>query len=154
MMQCELCGTETSLVRALIEGTELSVCRSCASYGKMLRPIQPTAAPVQKQAAEKPKKIDDELIQMVVPDCGSIVKQKRERLGLRQEDLALKIAEKESLIHNLEAGRFIPGIALAKKLERFLKIRLIEEHQEAAGNVSKPKGATFTLGDFVRVRKR
>ncbi len=63
-----------------------------------------------------------------------------------------KINEKESLIHQIETGRFEPNIALTRKLEKFLKIKLIEEHEEIHKGKTKIKTDKFTIGDFIKVK--
>ena len=35
-MQCDMCGNEGRLVRASIEGSEMTVCNGCARYGKII----------------------------------------------------------------------------------------------------------------------
>ena len=43
MASCELCGGDTQLMRAMVEGTELEVCKNCSSFGTLVsqrsRPI-------------------------------------------------------------------------------------------------------------------
>jgi len=40
-MNCDICGSEERLFRALIEGTELSVCKKCGRFGKIIAEIMP-----------------------------------------------------------------------------------------------------------------
>jgi ribosome-binding protein aMBF1 (putative translation factor) len=47
-----------------------------------------------------------------------------------------------------------PNIALARKLEKFLNLKLVEEHQEEGAVVPKAKKGEVTLGDFARIKKR
>lgn len=155
-MQCDMCGSESdSLCRAIIEGVELTVCRPCSKYGKFLGPVSAAEAE-KKQTKEKakPKLPEKEIIELIVKDYSKLIKDKREKLGLKQKELAQKIAEKESIIHKLESGNFTPSLTLARKLERFLKIRLVEQHEEVPSIQPKTKPGTLTIGDFVKVRKR
>jgi len=151
-MQCDLCGAETeNLFRAIVEGTELNVCKDCAKYGKVIEK-KPIKEETKKQLTKtiEPEK---EIIQVIVPDFAQRIKKKRESLGLKQKEFAKKISEKESLIHNIETGSFEPSISLAKKLERFLKIKLIEEYEEEHKKGSKTKTGGFTVGDLIKVKK-
>ena len=151
-MQCDLCGAETeNLFRAIVEGTELNVCKDCAKYGKVIEK-KPIKEETKKQLTKtiEPEK---EIIQVIVPDFAQRIKKKRESLGLKQKEFAKKISEKESLIHNIETGSFEPSISLAKKLERFLKIKLIEEYEEEHKKGSKTKTEGFTVGDLIKVKK-
>ena len=150
-MQCDLCGTETeNLFRAIVEGTELNVCKNCAKYGKVIEKKPVRAIEEKKEYAKKPAEPEKEIIQVIVPDFAQRIKNKRESLGLKQKEFAKKISEKESLIHNLETGSFEPSISLAVKLERFLKIKLIEEYEEKHQEGSKTETDGFTIGDLIK----
>jgi len=151
-MQCDLCGTETeNLFRAIVEGTELNVCKDCAKYGKVIekKPIKVE----EKRQFTKPAEPEKEIVQIIVPDFAQRIKKKRESLGLKQKDFAKKISEKESLIHNIETGSFKPSISLARKLEKFLKIKLVEEYEEEHKKSSKTKTEGFTVGDLIKIKK-
>jgi len=60
--------------------------------------------------------------------------------------------EKESLIQKIESGHYEPSILLAKKIGRFLKIKLLEEHEEKHEKQSKSKTDSLTIGDFIKVK--
>lgn len=147
MALCDLCGKETRLAQAEIEGTTLDVCRDCAKYGKAVKRAS--------LHSRKPRPARREKIFIIVDDYNRRIKQARENMGLKQEDLAKQVAEKESVIHWLESKRHEPNLELARKLERFLHITLVEESEEVSteGMKSSKKGE-YTLGDFVKVRKR
>ncbi|MBU1205093.1 MAG: TIGR00270 family protein [Nanoarchaeota archaeon] len=151
-MQCDLCGAKTeNLFRAIVEGTELNVCKDCAKYGKIIekKPIKVE----EKRQFTKPAEPEKEIIQVIVPDFAQRIKKKRESLGLKQKEFAKKTSEKESLIHNIETGSFEPSISLAKKLEKFLKIKLIEDYEEEHKKGSKTKTEGFTVGDLIKIKK-
>ena len=57
-------------------------------------------------------------------DYSKVIKNARELLGIKQDELGMKINEKPSVISHLEAGSIKPTDALARKLEHFLKIEL------------------------------
>ena len=95
----------------------------------------------------------EEKIELLVEGCADLIKKKRESMGISQKDFAIKINEKESMIHKIETGIFRPSISLAKKLGKFLGIKLIEEHQETHEKFKKPKEEGFTLGDFIKLDK-
>ncbi len=153
-MHCELCGKETGLFKAVVEGTELKVCKECAKFGKIIRSIGP---PVNEKKKKQEIEIEEEpeIIDAIVPDYAEKVKKARESSGLKQEGLAKRINEKESVIHKVETGHYEPNIALAKKLERFLKINLVEEQK--IEKEKKPKtavsGSGFTIGDMINLKK-
>ncbi|MBU0535832.1 MAG: TIGR00270 family protein [Nanoarchaeota archaeon] len=148
MPSCDMCGAEGKLVRSLIEGTELNVCKDCSKFGKTL------ASPVmffKKQQIVKESK--PELLEIIVAGCSRIIKQKREQMGITQEDLAKKIAEKESIIQKIESGQTEPSLSVARKLEKFFNILLVEAYDEKGGAMStKRKTAEFTIGDAIKIK--
>lgn len=150
-----MCGKEINeFYRARIEGTILNVCKNCASYGKIVEAVKSKGEVIEiKKKTEKPP--EPEIIETLVEDFPQRIKNKREKLGLKQEEFAKKINEKESIIQKIESGHFTPSLKLAKKLERFLEIKLIEEIEDVKG-MAIPKGSSesFTLGDFVRYKKQ
>ena len=145
-MQCNMCNKEAKVI-ALVEGVELSVCNDCGKFGNIIKPIR-------KESKETPKTIkiekEKEIIELIANNYGEMIKKKRESLGLTQKELANKLAEKESLIHNIESERFEPNIELAKKFERFLGITLIEKQQEERLNKEKKETRELTLGDLIK----
>jgi uncharacterized protein (TIGR00270 family) len=92
-----------------------------------------------------------------------MVKNARERLGLKQEDFAKNINEHKSLIHQVESEHIKPSIVFARKLERALHIKIVEEmkseDEEAQkdsatrpGSRNRSEGLTF--GDMITVKKK
>ncbi|RME52398.1 TIGR00270 family protein [Candidatus Woesearchaeota archaeon] len=169
-MNCDLCGADKALVRAVVEGVELSVCDACSSLGEVVATVvskevgkerggeaPQSTRPIRRRATasyvEHPDSGESE--EVVVSGAGLLVKQARERLGLKQEELARRLAIKESLLHKIENGSFEPSIVLARKLERFLKIRLVETSSDiTAFNAAATSSEPLTLGDVLSVKKR
>lgn len=152
-INCDLCGkTEERLNRTLIEGVELSVCPACSKFGKVIAPVKRYTPKEQHRMAEKAES-RVEKIELLVEDYAEIIKKKREAVGLTQKDFALRLNEKESTIHKIETGTLEPVLSLAKKLEKILGVKLIEEHLEKHEAFKKRKEEGFTLGDFIRVKK-
>ena len=106
-----------------------------------------------KQIRLAKREPEKEIIQKIVDDFAEKIRIKREKLGLKQEDFAKSISEKESVIHKLETGEFHPSLELAEKLEKILKIKLIEEYEEEYQPQTKTD-LTTTIGDLVQIRKR
>ncbi len=145
-MNCEMCGSEDNLVMALVEGVELKVCQKCVGYGKVLR--KPIVRSVGRPQSALPSK---EVIQIIKEDYSKIIREKREKMGLKQNEFARYLTEKESLIHQIESGTYTPSIELARKLERQLSINLIEE-KELAPQHLKAKTEEYTIGDMVKIK--
>lgn len=155
-INCDLCGkVEDSLIRAIIEGVELDVCSACSKFGKVIAPVKRYSPKEQHKMVQRAQQTaKEEKIEILVENYADLVKRKRESMKLSQKDFALKINEKESTLHNIETGHFEPPIAMAKKLEKALGIKLLEVHEERALAREKRKNDEgFTLGDFIKVRK-
>lgn len=50
---------------------------------------------------------------------GDIIKQKREDMGITQDDLALSLGVAQSYISAIEANRKIPNLPFAKQIAKF-----------------------------------
>lgn len=135
-MNCEICGTpirgEPQLV--LTDSAKLWVCNVHARLGTVIKETIAKAGVAAPSSAPKPPLIpkfdiiEEEL--QLREDFGTAIKKAREKMGLTQEELALKINERASLIRHLETGKMKPTDALATKLERFLKIELYGASEE------------------------
>ncbi len=155
-INCDLCGkVDEKLFRTLIENVELNVCSDCSKFGKVIASVHRPGPKEQhmKFVQQINPQEKEERIELFVENYADLIKKKRESMGLSQKDFALKINEKESTIHKIETGIFHPNIALAKRLEKFLGIKLIEEHQETHEKSKKSKGEGFTIGDFIKLDK-
>lgn len=150
-----MCGKESRLFKTLIEGVELNVCDNCAKFGAVVKAVavENKISHKQKIKEVKRKKVE-EVIELIVSGYGKIIKSKRENLGLKQEELAQKIAEKESLIHNIESEKFEPSIELARKLERFLRVDLVEQQKVGKFESKEDDGKGMTLGDLMDAKKK
>jgi putative transcription factor len=125
-MNCEICGKEITgeplVVR--IEGSRVNTCRACARLGERVSGIR------EKQIQTAPKRkphVKVEKIVELVDDYANLVRKNREKIGLTQDQLGSKINEKGSVISRIESGHMEPDLKVAKKLERFFSITLLEE---------------------------
>ncbi|MFH1511337.1 MAG: multiprotein bridging factor aMBF1 [Candidatus Woesearchaeota archaeon] len=148
-MQCDICGIKPATAKSIIEGTEMQTCSECGQFGKVVKSLEKPQAKVMKP---KIRQQVEEPMQVVVDDFSQTIKKSREKLGLSQEDFAKKINEKVSLVHNLESGRYKPSIELAKKIEHFLKVRLIEDYEERE-HAQKGRSEDLTIGDVIEFKK-
>ena len=131
MVDCDMCGKkDISPVKVKLEGTVMSVCSQCASYGQRLADPEKR---VSNFTSHRPrvKREDPNANKFVVKNYGPLIKQARESKNLKQEQVAKSLNEKESIIHKIESGHFKPSFALARKLEKFFSITLIEEVNES-----------------------
>lgn len=151
---CDLCGREGELLRAEVEGSELSVCSGCSRYGRVL-------GKVRKEAPKPvlPKKVvaEEEIEERVVSDFAWRLRRAREKRRMKQEEFSKLLNEKESLVQKWEGGGLKPQISVAKKLGQILKENFVEKtgvKEEEKLNQQGGKGGEATLGDLVKVRKR
>lgn len=144
-----MCGRNTKLVVTAIEGSQMNVCENCSRFGKVLGEKQIT----EKKPARKKLPEIEKSFEMIDRDFARIVKEARDRLGLEQHQLADKIAEKESVIHRIEAGLLEPPIKLAKKFEIALRIKLIVLYTDEPANKVNFKSEALTIGDLIKGKK-
>lgn len=149
MEECELCGRQTKDIYVLsVENVELRACASCAKGKKVIRTELDRARTSTSAKNVRPKRISDEDLELM-DDYATKIRQAREKMKLPIKVLAEMINEKEHLILRIEENKTKPDIALTKKLEKFLKIKLTEEPAEESGNYQAKRIQGATLGDFV-----
>ncbi len=150
MESCEMCGAKTKLYNCVIEGANLLVCERCSKFGEIISVYE-----VKKQErlfSRKPKvNVQEEL--EIVDDFAVKIKDLREKQNLKQEELALKINEKVSLIHGLESKRIVPSFDIARKLQKFFGVNLIEKLEMVGSSSLDLKDQGLTIGDLIKIRK-
>jgi putative transcription factor len=150
-MYCSVCGSKTEeLFLVEIEGSILEVCERCSSSGRVVKKVE---KPVQQSISKEP---ESEIVREIVPNYAEIIRRVHQQTGLKSEDFAKKINERESILKKMESGKMQPSFKVAEKLERMFSIRLIQEVKSQPGDKKysdhKDTGAA-TLGDIVRFRK-
>ncbi|MEM1574836.1 MAG: multiprotein-bridging factor 1 family protein [Nitrososphaerota archaeon] len=91
----------------------------------------------------------------LIENYGEIIRNARIKMGLSQEELAKQISEKLTIIKKIEQGAFKPPIELARKLEKFLKIKIIEKVETFHPSTLKPyiqssHPSTMPLGYLIK----
>jgi len=161
---CEMCGRESGkLIRVKIENAIMMVGQECARFGKPVdlpaaasrsvpkgRKIVPGPVSRSRAISSSVKETPDALdsIGELAADFPKRIMKARNSLGLKQEELAARLNEKKSVIRDLEAGTLVPTDSLIRKLEKQLKITLIEEARHEF-TVPQAKRRELTLGDFI-----
>ncbi|MEM4699392.1 MAG: multiprotein bridging factor aMBF1 [Candidatus Nezhaarchaeales archaeon] len=154
-MQCEVCGKSIRgpPKKVIIDAVSLFVCNTCARYGVHV-PRRKSAITFRfaKPAATKaPANIEQRF--EVIPNFGAAIRRAREELGLTQEVLAGLVGEKLSVIKRIEAGKLKPTTELARKIEKALRIKLIEEPRSVSEGTQRPESRiNLTLGDIVIIK--
>lgn len=156
-----MCGKGDGLVTAQVEGTELRICQDCSKYGQVHKQKKPVSfhGGYNKSTYSKSTRPEFE----VMADYSKKLQQARNKRNMTQEEFSKILNEKMSVVQKWESGNLKPRIDVAKRLERQLNIRLLEqigsdeetEEAEDMQVVSKKKNsAEPTLGDFIKVRRR
>lgn len=159
-MDCDMCGREQAVLKAAVEGSTMSVCEGCSRFGKVVGRIAVAAAARKKQEKAAVAAPEDET-EFVVANFGQLLKKKREELGrkledgfMKLEDFAKRISVKESVLHKMETGEFMPNIEEAKRIGKLLGLRLVEKAEAVESIVPEPKKDQLTLGDMIKIKKK
>lgn len=169
-MNCEICGTELKgePYKTKIDNSTMLTCKECSKYGKVQRKPQPKPKKNAKQnnnynrynnnnnsrpkkVYSKPREPDYEIVE----DYSKIIRQAREKQKLTQKQLGEKIYERESVITHIEAGKMVPEIKIARKLEKILRVKIIEKLEsdvQEFKDVGRYREAT--IGDIARIKRK
>ncbi|MEB3825735.1 MAG: multiprotein bridging factor aMBF1 [Desulfurococcales archaeon] len=168
---CELCGRPIygKAYKVVIEGAELTVCASC--YLKILkdkkkakpvklgegkaRQITTTVRAHHKKGAARRFRAEN---YDIVEDYAARIREARQRLGIDRAELARRVQEREVTLGKIETGRLMPTIELARRLERVLRIKLLEPvvDEDLVEEEDKPRrrlSSALTLGDVAVLKK-
>lgn len=130
MSYCELCGRQAAEKKKIIvDGTVFNVCIACSKHGKPYVPAQvPSSSAKKKKPVAKiqqQKKIITMVDEtMIDPDFARLIREARMKMGLTHEQLGMKMSEKAQTLKKFETGALKPDELFAKKLERYLGIKL------------------------------
>jgi len=161
--ECYTCG-KPSVGIGIVEGTRVALCERCAQYARnfaFYRREAPKKS-AEAQTAFKPspmrreKKARGKEIDFVV-GFGKILLQAREKIGLSRKQLGEKLFIREQEIAAFEEGRLKPVETIARKLERFLGVKILEEEEidvHAIAEENKTKRGQPTLADVVEIKKK
>lgn len=158
-MQCEMCGQKfDSLFLTEIEGVNLNVCKDCSKFGKTIRRVSEVYERQKQKRESKSPAFDTqkpEVMEYIINDYSIVIKNAREKSGLTQKVFAMRLNEKESLINSIERGKRKPSLELARKLEKFLEIRLVDQLVvDEAKSKQKVKAEGLTIGDIISIKSK
>lgn len=149
-LSCDICGANHVKAQILLEGAKLLACSRCMKSGKIIHyfreddsgPLRPMPAkPLPKNAAT-----DEEIVE----GWGEIIRKARQSRGLTIEELASRVMEKGNYMHAIESGRIMPTLETAKKIEKELKIKLVEKPEVSGPSLGAKKSFQEpTLGDLL-----
>ncbi len=146
-MECEICGKRDAVCFVHIEGAKMNACAGCAHGGKILYYFDSE----EKEISPLPAMTRTE--EEIVDGYWKIIRDARTNAGLTIEALGLKINETANYLEHVEKG-LLPSLALARKLEKFLKIKLISKEQNELTKGEKYKKHELTLFDVAEIKKK
>jgi len=178
MVQCEMCGAETSSPKTIkVEGAKLDVCSNCTDFGTEVKTASSSSTTTKystgsgsgssggggqssgstaggssgASGGSRRRDMFDEMDE-IATDYDDLIRRARENKGLSQSDLANELNEKASLIRKLERGDTLPSDRVQQKLERFLEIELSGRGTSTDDTEweSDTSGGGTTLGDVVK----
>lgn len=152
--------------QVLIEGAKITVCQSCAQYGKKIY-VKAEKSYAKGRSINKPittpkkqiNKADNLLPSLeVVSDYSKKIKDVRTLRKLNQDQFAQRLNEKPSLIRRIEAGKVIPTVILAKKIEKVYNIKLLKkpDNMDINTSINKyiKKSNRSSLADIAFIKKK
>jgi putative transcription factor len=166
---CEMCGREVdakSAKRVVLDGSPLIICLDC--YSKLskkttirnesaitstsaLRSKRPIAASGERRSTSQSLTRAESY--EVVENYHQVVRTARERLGWSQEVLASKVGESVNTIRRIESGKLKPTLELARRLERVLRVKLVEPVVDSSEYSSPSVSEDLTIGDLLDTGK-
>lgn len=143
-----------------VEGAKVLVCGICQHLGRpyqeetpvTLHPYPGSALRMPKTTRRKAPELPRGMEELdVAEDYSKLIRRKRMKLELSQEELAKRVKEKLSVIQKIETGKIAPDTKLCRELEHELKIKLLIPRRETATPKTAPP-AELTLGDIIRMK--
>jgi len=153
MDYCELCGKPITgrPIRSVVDGVEMILCIDC--YLKLskggrarLAKAPPNVKAATGRLAQKRARIKE--VYDLAEDYYERIRRAREDRGWSTATLAQKLRISESLLRKIESGKVKPSIDLAKRIEKLLKIKLLEPVIEEESYYGYDQDYV-TLGDIV-----
>jgi putative transcription factor len=161
-LNCDVCG-EPILgppMKVIIEGAKVVVCHRCAKLGKPYVEPAPRRIPERPPAPRRTPRPTRTVTRQefdefeVTEDYSTKIREAREKMGLTQQDLAIRVKEKLSIIQKIESGKMVPDMKLCRELEHFLRIGLLTPKVEVPPLTDTAGAPSPTLGDIVRLKQK
>ncbi len=162
-MICEMCGKNVTFLRKVtIEGVLLEVCSECMKFGvesKKEVPKEQGPKPIIAQRLEdrekrgRPRDVLERLDKEdIVEDFAKRIRTAREKAGLSQKDLAMKINERVTILSKIESAQMRPDEKIIAKLQKELGIVLKENVPDIVAAKESPR-TSLTLADLIKMKK-
>ncbi|WP_455645110.1 multiprotein bridging factor aMBF1 [Methanosphaera sp.] len=165
-MNCEICGSEIKgqPYKTKIDNSLMVTCKECSRYGKVQqrpqRPVNRNKKGNQKNNNNSGRRPQQTMRRQPEEEFELIdgyqkrIKDAREKQNLTQKKLGEKIYERESVIAHIESGKMVPDERLAHKLEKTLRIKIVEKiesNEREFKDIGRLREAT--IGDVARIKR-
>jgi putative transcription factor len=158
-----MCGKNVTFLRKVtIEGVNLEVCSECAKFGvesKKEAPKEQAPKPIIAQRLEvrekkaRPRDVLERFDKEdLAEDFAQRIRSARERSGMSQKELAMKINERVTILSKIEAAQMRPDEKIITKLQTELGIVLKEKVPEVVAAKESAR-ASLTLADLIKMQK-
>lgn len=153
MVICEITGKETkNPVKIKVAGTILTVDISQKHMGELIDSKK------GQSSHTFTRRIKTQVNEEVVENFQSTINKELARKKLNLHQLARMINIKESTLNKIFSGKIKPDLELARKLERFFEVTLVEEVESSSNDFSlddvmvddSSSNSGFTLGDLIK----
>jgi len=122
-MECEVCGKDVPNIKSVtVEGSTLSVCEDCSSCGIENKVYLPPKVNADYFSVSGTMKFATEV--ELSDNYGVLIKKAREAKKWTIDDLAKKVAIKNSTMQKIENQSLLPEDKYIPKLESLLGIKL------------------------------
>ncbi len=150
MGTCETCGNETqNLIFVKISGSTMKVCNTCKQLGIIIDKKNNT---LSHSFRKKNKNYKTSL--GVISNYISIVNSTLAKKGFDFHKLAKGTNIKESSLTKYLSGKIKLDVETAKKIERFLEIKLVEEVENTTSSnffeTEDDTSQSISLGDLLK----
>lgn len=159
-MNCDICGREIvgPAFKVKVEGAKMLVCHSCQHLGEpyqedpVLQRPRPGIVRLARIPVRRPAELPKEIQELdIAENFADIIRKRRMKLGMSQEDLANRVKEKLSVIQKIEMGKIAPETRLCRELQHELKIKLlVPRKEEPSPKMAAP--SEITLGDIIKIK--
>ena len=150
LVDCDICG-KPAVGRAIVETAEVNVCNFCARYGRALSTPRQQAAAAHLPVSQKEV--------LLVQGYGNAISRARTAVGLTRMELGAKLNLREKDIEHFEAEKAKPTQSDVKKLESFLRIKLLTDSDSpgftaSVSTVKRSSLGAITLADIVEIKDK
>jgi putative transcription factor len=118
----------------------------------IVKPRLPRLVPSRPADTRAPREVRE---LDLAENYAEIIQKARRKQGLSQEDLAMRVKERLSMIQKIELGKMVPNMRLARTLEHVLRVKLLVMVAEPpAPKLAASAARETTLADIAKIRKK